>query len=284
MEDLNEDFLTQDSAIPGQNYVCLSFVSPEKILEDKHLYYLWQFGKKEFKLVSSFKDFKEEFLNFEYGNKDNIEKAFYEKNDFHTTVRGLKVRGAYDTKKEATFRANSLRRQDASHHVFVGQVGFWLPWDPCADDIQEEDFLDSQLNNLMSKKKENELKKNMHFEEEKRQKLEHIQKENLRKKEENKRLEAEAAKAEAAADDTEVTVSEVQEDSGSGGGDENDNDDDEQPLKIEDDLPADSGLQETDPWLQRQQSRSEGGGGSKEDVEIEKNSFLNNVIEDLEKQ
>ena len=41
--ELKEDFLSVDPAIPGQKFVCLSFVSPEKVLEDKHLYYMWHY-------------------------------------------------------------------------------------------------------------------------------------------------------------------------------------------------------------------------------------------------
>lgn len=34
-EKIEEDFLTVDAEIPGQKFVCLSFVSPEKILDKK---------------------------------------------------------------------------------------------------------------------------------------------------------------------------------------------------------------------------------------------------------
>ena len=35
IETKEEDFLTPDQSIPGQNYVCLSFVSPRKISKTK---------------------------------------------------------------------------------------------------------------------------------------------------------------------------------------------------------------------------------------------------------
>ena len=38
-EEIKEDFLEVDSKIPGQNYVCLSFVSPEKVLKKKGGFY-----------------------------------------------------------------------------------------------------------------------------------------------------------------------------------------------------------------------------------------------------
>ena len=33
--EIKEDFLEVDPKIPGQNFVCLSFVSPEKVLKQK---------------------------------------------------------------------------------------------------------------------------------------------------------------------------------------------------------------------------------------------------------
>jgi hypothetical protein len=42
-EDIKEDFLEVDNKIPGQNYVCLSFVSPEKILKQKEIFFVTKF-------------------------------------------------------------------------------------------------------------------------------------------------------------------------------------------------------------------------------------------------
>ena len=42
-------------------------------------------------------------------------------------VRGLKIRGVYSTKEEADKRAQYLQKIDADFHVFVGEVGKWLP-------------------------------------------------------------------------------------------------------------------------------------------------------------
>jgi hypothetical protein len=40
-----EDFLDEDTEIPGQRYVLLSFLSPEKVLDKKELYFFQQFLK-----------------------------------------------------------------------------------------------------------------------------------------------------------------------------------------------------------------------------------------------
>ena len=47
-------------------------------------------------------------------------------------IRGLKIRGVYDTYEDATKEAKELRDMDKHFHVFVGEVGKWLPWDPKA--------------------------------------------------------------------------------------------------------------------------------------------------------
>ena len=62
---------------------------------------------------------------------------------------------------------------DGTHDIYVGQVGFWLPWDPEPFDVQDQEYLEKDLNTLMKSKKENEIKKNLHFEEEKRKKMEY---------------------------------------------------------------------------------------------------------------
>ena len=53
-----EDFLSPDQSVPGQNYVCLSFVSPEKVLQQKQVYKLLQFVKENYKIDHRAKAFK----------------------------------------------------------------------------------------------------------------------------------------------------------------------------------------------------------------------------------
>ena len=39
-QEIEEDFLNVDQKVPGQNFVCLSFLSPEKILKNKETFIL----------------------------------------------------------------------------------------------------------------------------------------------------------------------------------------------------------------------------------------------------
>ena len=97
----------------------------------------------------------DKFDDFLYANEDKINQKFNDDNDFQTSIRGLKVRGVYESKREAEVRAKVLQRRDPNFHVFVGQVGYWLPWDPNPDNIAEQEYANDQLNTLMKKYQEN---------------------------------------------------------------------------------------------------------------------------------
>ena len=107
-----------------------------------------------------FKKIMEQYKDFLYKFEENLQKDFDEENKFQTNIRGLKVRGVYETKEAAERRAKKLQTLDSDFHVFVGQVGYWLPWDPQADKIEDEAFINSQLNDMMDKYKENTISQN----------------------------------------------------------------------------------------------------------------------------
>ena len=44
-EEKKEVYLEADKEVPGQHYVCLSFLSPQKILKNKDLFFFGQFLK-----------------------------------------------------------------------------------------------------------------------------------------------------------------------------------------------------------------------------------------------
>jgi hypothetical protein len=99
---------------------------------------------------------KQAYDEFLYRNKAKLEDEFFAKNEFRTTVRGLKVRGVYGTQGEAVARSKKLQRTDPLHNIFVGEIGKWLPWDPEPSDVAEQEYAEEQLNTLMKKYKENE--------------------------------------------------------------------------------------------------------------------------------
>jgi hypothetical protein len=179
------DYLEVDETIPGQNYVCLSFVSPESLIDSKEGFKVAKFLQSVCKDKDmDFKKVMEQYKDFSYKFQDELQKDFDEQNDFKTNIRGLKVRGTYNTKDEAEKRAKKLQTLDSDFHVFVGQVGYWLPWDPCADKIEDESFVNSQLNDMMEKYKENNINKDIFYEGQKREKVQAAREEVIRKKKE----------------------------------------------------------------------------------------------------
>ena len=165
-----QDYLEVDNPIPGQNYTCISFISPENTLAKKELFMFNKYMSQRCaeletkvdeiiqkssdelrnqikeEVVSqlhehmkySYEKFNSTFEDFKYKYSEQLEKQFATFCDFKTSVRGVKVRGCFDTIQEAQNKAKELQRQDRSFHVFVGQVGYWLPWDPCADKVTDE--------------------------------------------------------------------------------------------------------------------------------------------------
>ena len=177
------DYLDEDKPIRGQNYVCLSFISPEDVIRNKEVYFLEKYLEKFHRdttelfdnLIQKFPDQKdmlkqikethshitngdelqEDFKFFKKIQGENLEREYLEKNNFQTTIRGIKVRGVFETVKEAQTRAELLRRMGDKFDIYVGQVGVWCPWSPNPEDLQEQEYAEAQLNTLMKEYKNN---------------------------------------------------------------------------------------------------------------------------------
>lgn len=249
-EDKKEVYLEADKEIPGQHYACLSFLSPEKVIANKDVFFFTEFlkdyeiqykikstesfvmkqvnqlqesvakvqallenmllkpldeitteeAKKQYEesvktikearatitkdvatdmeqyIRSEMREFKqtsiqEAFDSFLFKNRKRLEDDYFAKNNFRTTIRGLKIRGVYDTYNEAVGRAKTLQKLDPTFNVYVAQVGFWLPWDPEPSDVANQEYADDQLNQLMKKYKENEQQRDEFYEEMKRTRI-----------------------------------------------------------------------------------------------------------------
>ena len=187
------DVLDEDKPIACQKFVCVSFISPDKILKQKELFLFeeflkkWDFNKSMEKFVQflnfvSFKykltfedlttDFKEfvneersnlmiykiedDYKTFLDNNEEELEKLFGVKHNFQTSTRGLKIRGVYPSIEEAELRCKMLREVDPNHDVFVGPVGLWMPWDPESYKTGRVEYMEEELNQLMHEKNKNE--------------------------------------------------------------------------------------------------------------------------------
>ena len=187
------DLLEEDKAVAGQKFVCVSFVSPEKILKQKEIFFFEEFLKKwdlnksmekfvqflnfvSYKynlnfddLTNDFKEFvkeekdslsktamEDEYKTFLDNNEEELDKKFGIKYNFQTSIRGVKIRGTYPSLEEAELRCKMLREVDPNHDVYVGPVGLWMPWEPEAYKTGRVEYMEEELNQLMSEKNKNE--------------------------------------------------------------------------------------------------------------------------------
>ena len=195
------DLLEEDKPISGQKFVCISFVSPENIIKQKNVFLFEQFLKhfdlakstdkfRQFisfisykynlsmdTIMSDFNDFvkseqeimsqtniTDEYKNFLDVKEEEINDLYCKQHGFQTNTRGLKVRGVYSTQEEAELRSKLLREVDPNHNVYVGPVGMWMPWDPEAYKTGRVEYLEEELNQLMSEKNKNEENAKQEFE------------------------------------------------------------------------------------------------------------------------
>jgi hypothetical protein len=237
-----EDFLSEDTEIPSQKVVLLSFLSPEKVLASKDVYQFQQFIKdyelqwrttkleawlaeqvatvnrkleeiagglektdlsgasmttlrdaatsvrsQELRVERVVEDFKEyvrramkdaapgdiqqEYEDFLFKNSARLEEEFFAKNNFRTTIRGIKVRGVFSSEAEASVRAKRLQKSDPTFNIYAGQVGKWMAWEPDPNKVVDQEYANDQLNTLMKKYRENEESRDQFYNEQKRKRM-----------------------------------------------------------------------------------------------------------------
>ena len=194
------DVLEEDDSIAGQKFACMSFISPEKILQKRETFLFdqfvqqWDFTKSMSKfldfihfvsykynlnvedVMKDFNDFSNEeeprlkalsvsddFATFLDKNETRLTEKFQRDHAFQTSTRGLKIRGTYSTQEEAEIRCKKLREADPNHDIYVGPVGIWIPWDPDAYKTGRVEFMEEELNQLHNEKIKNEKKAKEEF-------------------------------------------------------------------------------------------------------------------------
>jgi hypothetical protein len=213
------DYLEEDPEIPTQRYSIVSFLSPEKVIKQKNdfiaekfiqwLEYDWKIeGLERFmdylskkytlKVEDLMKDMQEfvkihnedikktdimeKYQVFLLKNEKDLDTEFTEKVGFRTNVRGVKVRRVFGNLEEAQMYCKVLQRKFPRDNLYLGKVGCWLPWDPSEHIMPEVEYAEKELNELMRKYKENEINKDIFFEERKAEKIEEQKKENAKRK------------------------------------------------------------------------------------------------------
>jgi len=213
------DYLEEDPEVPTQRYAIMSFISPEKVIKQKQEFYYERFltwmdydwkvtglegfmaflGKKytlkiedlmndmnEFRKVHneevSKSDIQEKYQVFLMKHEKELDTEFTEKVEFRTNVRGVKVRRVFANLEEAQMYTKVLQRKYPRDNLYIGKVGCWLPWDPSENVMPEVEYAEKELNEMMRKYKENEINKDIFFDERKNEKIEDQKKENDRRR------------------------------------------------------------------------------------------------------
>jgi hypothetical protein len=96
-------------------------------------------------------------------NEEAVTLEFNRAHEFQTSVRGIKVRGAFSSQEEAEANCKRIRERDPHHDIFVAPMGLWLPWDPDAYKTGKVEHLEPELNRLMQEKTENEMRAKAEF-------------------------------------------------------------------------------------------------------------------------
>lgn len=195
-----KDVLSEDPSVPDQEFLCVSFLSPEDEIERRDHFMFQSFvdawetrrsleqfdkfvGFISYKYDLKIEDLKadmsefceverkrlndlsvaEEYKSYLDANGERLEEEYNRRNDFQTSVRGVKFRGSFRTQAEAEGRARELRDMDPSHDVYVGPVGKWMPFHPDAYKTGRVEHLEQELNRLMHSKNDNEARAREHF-------------------------------------------------------------------------------------------------------------------------
>ena len=215
------DYLEEDSEIPTQRYAIISFISPEKVIKQKQEFFYEKFlewldldwkvvgleslmaflAKKytlktedlmndmfEFKKVHEAEikktDIHEKWETFLLKHEKDLDTEFTEKHEFQTNVRGVKLRRVFANLEEAQMYSKVLQRKYPRDNLYLGKVGCWLPWDPSEHIMPEVEYAEKELNEMMRKYKENEVNKDIFFDERKNEKIEDQKKENEKRRKE----------------------------------------------------------------------------------------------------
>lgn len=178
------DYLDVDPKIPGQNYVVLSFLSPENVLVQKDTFVLHKYmnvladelsrlfanlkklypdAENDISYVernhAHFKDLDalhDDFTSWRRVHEIELDSDFKESSGETSTVRGVKIRGVFSSDAEVRKHVDRLRVLDKAHDIFVTEVGAWVPWDPSsvANGGKTAEYTEEKLNDLAKKHEE----------------------------------------------------------------------------------------------------------------------------------
>jgi len=216
------DYLDEDPEIPNQRYCIMSFISPEKVIQDKDRFFFKQFiqfmnydwkvkGLEHFMAFLSKKyslsiddllkdaeefgkmrdaeikatDVEEQYQVFLLKHEKETQEKYDQSVEFRTNVRGVKLRRVFGSVEEAQVMAKVFQRKYPKDNIYIGKVGCWLPWDPSEHLMPEVEYAEKELNELMRKYKENEANKEIFFAEQRQEAVKKQKEENARRQQQS---------------------------------------------------------------------------------------------------
>lgn len=224
--EVDDSALKVDDPIPGQGFTCISFINPEDVVVRKDQWKFYKYHQNVIKTYhdifttltdkvlekdevgpadivdlqerlgrvfnaneTNYEKWSELVKDYEFKNGDADDAEFDAQNNYQTSVRGTKIRGTYATLKEARVRAAVLQKTDPRFHIFVQPVGYWCPSNPDPNKLSlaDQEYANNELNTLMKAYNENEVKKDMFYEEQTRQRIKEEQEQTKRIKEEQEK-------------------------------------------------------------------------------------------------
>jgi len=147
------DYLSEDEVIPSQQFAVVSMLSLSK----------WRTGRQREDAIEAI--CKKEGYDVELATK--IIDAWAE---FSEPKRALKLRGVFEKQKAAYANAKTLRDIHKTHNVGVCSVGKWVPFDPNPEHINDQNYMENEMNQLKEGYAMNLEKGKVHFAEQKAEK------------------------------------------------------------------------------------------------------------------
>ena len=172
-------FLDQDPKIPNQSHCLFSFVPRKEELTKR-------FNKARYERIQNELESKSEIL-LENINKEpkllvshimNLINPILndtereESEALHKGNGAVKFRGAFSSMEEAKKYSEYLSNMDNRFDIYLGQTGFWYPFDPPRESCLEHKHRDEKLNQLLKGYHENKMKSDILFKQRMREMME----------------------------------------------------------------------------------------------------------------
>lgn len=87
----------------------------------------------------------QEYVLFSFVSQKHIKNA---------KINAFKFRGAFSDETAARAYAKKLQDMDGDHNIYIGEGFKWVPYDPDDDTIDDHEYYETELNNIMKSHKE----------------------------------------------------------------------------------------------------------------------------------